>query len=295
MQSFVAETSQSEPPGLTVQLTPKANGLRGQVSNHSSATWEDVIFVFNGQFQKLGDLMPDQTVPIRLDFESTTVTGFGSYMLYQDQFNQVNEPSREITFKQSVLDGVIFNGNRPDLNDKPLLLAWQKNHSPLAIRLEGSQVNIQATSFLYYPLSLNFEGAQVVVPPGFGRMELLSTSGDASTCSYGAGLEGSYVYQGTAETKLSLPNQFYGTQPNRLDLYIRTDGSWPALPSIELYDRAEQSWVALKNAKTGFNSVQEIARFYNSADASLRVRISNNGANSGGCLFLDLALEGERL
>lgn len=295
MQSFVAETGQIEPPGLAVQLTAEPNGLRGQVSNQGSATWEDVIFIFNGQFQKLGNLMPGQTVPIRLDSQNTMVTGFGSYMLYQDQSNPAGELSREITFKQSVLDGIIFNGNRPDLNDKPLLIAWQKNNSPLAIRLEGSQVNLQATSLLFYPLSLNFEGAQVVIPPGFGRMELLSTSGDASTCSYGAGLEGSYVYQGTAETKLSLPNQLYGTQPSRLDLYIRTDGSQSALPSIELYDRIEQSWVALKNAKTGFNSIQEIAHFYNPADASLRVRISNNGVNAGGCLFLDLALEGERL
>ncbi|MBE7553799.1 MAG: hypothetical protein HS126_22260 [Anaerolineales bacterium] len=295
MQSFVAEMSQIEPPGLTVQLTAEADGLRGQVSNQSSVTWEDVIFVFNGQFQKLGNLMPGQTVPIRLDAQNTTVTGFGSYLLYQDQSNQAGELSREITFKQSVLDGIIFNGNRPDLNDKPLLIAWQKNNSPLAIRLEGAQVNLQATSLLYYPLSLDFEGAQVVVPPGFGRMELLSTSGDASTCSYGAGLDGSYVYQGTAETRLSLPYQLYGTRPNRLDLYIRTDGSWPALPSIELYDRTEQSWVVLKNAKRGFNSIQDITRFYNSADASLQVRISNDGVNAGGCLFLDLALEGERL
>lgn len=295
MQSFVAETSQVEPPGLAVHLTAEADGLRGQVSNQSSAAWEDVIFIFNGQFQKLGNLMPGQTLPIRLDAQNTTVTGFGSYMLYQDQSNPAGELSREITFKQSVLDGIIFNGNRPDLNDKPLLIAWQKNNSPLAIRLEGSKVNLQATSLLYYPLSLDFEGAQVVVPPGFGRLELLSTSGDASPCSYGAGLDGSYVYQGTAETKLSLPYQLYGTQPSRLDLYIRSDGSWPALPSIELYDRTEESWVVLKNAKTGFNPIQEITRFYNSEDASLRVRISNNGINAGGCLFLDLALEGERL
>lgn len=295
MQSFVAETSQIEPPGLAVHLAAEADGLRGQVSNQSGVIWEDVIFIFNGQFQKLGNLMPGQTVPIRLDAQNTMVIGFGSYMLYQDQSNSAGELSREITFKQSVLDGIIFNGNRPDLNDNPLLIAWQKNNSPLAIRLEGSQVNLQATSLLYYPLSLDFEGAQVVVPPGFGRMELLSTSGDASPCSYGAGLDGSYVYQGTVETKLSLPYQLYGTQPSRLDLYIRSDGSWPALPSIELYDRTEQSWVVLKNAKTGFNSIEEIARFYNAEDASLRVRISNNGINAGGCLFLDLALEGERL
>lgn len=297
MQSFVAETSQVEPPRVAVQLTAQSNGLRGQVTNQGQVTWEDVIFIFDGQFQKLGDLRPGQTAPIHLDFqEASPLTGFGSYMLYQDQSNGPNGPGREIIFKQSVLDGIIFNGNRSDLTNKPLLIAWQKNNSPLAVRLEGYQVNIQATTFLYYPLSLDFEGVQVVVPPGFGLLELLSSSGDGSICNYGAGLDGSYVYQGTAETKLSLPSQLYGIQPSRLDLYIRTDGSWPALPIIELYDRSEQSWVSLKNAKTGLNPIEDVTRFYNPADASLQVRISNNGgANVGGCLFLDLALEGKRL
>lgn len=298
MQSFVAETLPGEQPGLVVQLTSGRNAIWGQVENRSSAPWEDVAFIFNAQFQKLGNLGPGQTAKIRLDFKDSdsVISGFGSYMLYQDEFNnQASGPNREVTFKQSVLDSTIFNGNRPDLSDQPILIAWQKNNGPLRIELAGYKTDTQASTLLYYPLTLDFDSSQVAIPPGFSQLELVTATGDASTCNYGAGLDGSYVYQGTAETKLSLPSQLYHVQPERLDLYIRTDGAWPNLPTIELYDRIEQTWVLLKNAKAGANPIRDTARFYNSADASLQVRISNNGGNGGGCLFLDVALEGKRL
>ncbi|GAB4440200.1 MAG: hypothetical protein Fur0044_36720 [Anaerolineae bacterium] len=296
MQSFVAEALPGEQPGLAVQLTAERNSIWGQVENRSSATWEDLIFVFNAKFQKLGHLEPGQTAQIRLDFDDSTsiISGFGSYMLYQDEANQAGGASREVTFKQSVLDSTIFNGNRPDLSDRPILIAWQKDKSFLDIDLAGYETQTQPSTLLYYPLTLDFDSRQVVIPPGFSQLELVSSTGDASTCNYGAGLDGSYVYQGTAETKLSLPSQLYHLQPERLDLYIRTDGAWPNLPTIELYDRLKEEWVLLENAKTGSNPIHDTARFYNADDASLQVRISNNGGNGGGCLFLDMALEGER-
>lgn len=297
MQSFMAETPPGEQTELMVQLTAGRNGIWGKVENQSAGTWEDVIFIFNAQFQKLGNLAPGQTADLQLDFNDSApiISGFGSYILFQDQFNnQTGSPDREITFKQSVLDATIFNSNRSDFSDQPVLIAWQKNNSPLPIELTGYKTNTQASTLLYFPLTLNFDSPQVAIPPGFSQLELVSTSGDASTCNYGAGLDGSYVYQGTAETKLSLPSQLYHVQPERLDLYIRTDGSWPNLPIIELYDRLEEGWVLLENAQTGSNPIRDTARFYNPDDASLQVRISNNGGNGGGCLFLDLAFEGNR-
>lgn len=297
MQSFMAETPPGAQTELMVRLTAGRNSIWGTVENQSAGTWEDVIFIFNAQFQKLGNLAPGQTADLRLNFNDSApiISGFGSYMLFQDQLNnQTGGFDREITFKQSVLDATIFNSNRSDFNDQPILIAWQKNNSPLPIELTGFKTNTQANTLLYFPLTLDFDSSQVAIPPGFSQLELVSASGDASTCNYGAGLDGAYAYQGTAETKLSLPSQLYHVQPERLDLYIRTDGSWPNLPTIELYDRIEDGWVLLENAQTGSNPIHDTTRFFNPDDASLQIRISNNGGNGGGCLFLDLALEGER-
>ncbi len=295
MQSFVAETAPTEAPGLIARLAATREGLRGEVVNQSNDTWQDVIILFNAQFQKLGDIAPGQTVEVRLDFQNSGMfTGFGSYMLYQDEFNQVGGPSREITFKQSVLDSTVFNGNRLDLQSGLLLIAWRQQSSPLQVSIEGQEIDTQKTTFLYSPLSLNFDEAQVTVPPGFSTIEILSTTGNTSSCSYGPGLDGYSVYQGTAELKLSLPSSVRGVQPTHLDLSIRTDGGWPTLPAVELYDQTNQTWVSLEGAKMGLNPIAEAARFYNSEEAAMQVRLSHNDVNGGGCFFLELALEGNR-
>lgn len=295
MQSFVAETTSAEAPGLSARLTVKRGGLQGEVVNQSNETWQDVIVLFNTQFQKLGDIAPGQAVDIRLDFENSGMfMGFGSYILYQDESNQPNGPSREVSFKQSVLDGLIFNGNRFDLSDRPLLFAWRNQSSPLQVSVEGREINTQKTTFLYSPLSLNFDQAEVSVPPGFTQLENFSVTGNASPCNYGPGIEGFSVYQGSADLKLSLPNSLRHVQPTRLDLLIQSDGSWPTLPAVELYDQTNRTWVSLKEAKVGLNPIKDTARFYDQDEASLRLRLSHNDVNGGGCLFLELALEGER-
>lgn len=296
MQSFVAETEPSDKPGLMAELSPTMQGLQGQVSNHSNATWQDVIVMFEGYFKKLGDIEPGQTMPVNLDFRSLGATaGYGSYVLYQDQFNQPNGASREIIFKQSVIDSTIFNGNRPDLGDKPLLLAWRNDSGFLPVSIEGQEINTQKTTFAYSSIPVKFEGNSLAVPPGFSRIETLSTQGDASPCNYYPGLEGYSVYQGTAEAKLSLPPELRGLQPERLDLYIRTDGGWPQLPTIELFDLHSQEWVTLKNPTNGANPIRKIDRYYDTDDNALKIRLSNNGQNGGGgCLFFDLAVEGNR-
>jgi hypothetical protein len=295
MQSFAAETIPNDSPGLVAHLTAGRDSVHGQVINQSSDTWQDVVVVFYTRFQKLGDLAPGQAAEISFNFEdSGSVVNFNSYMLYQDDFNQANGPSREINFKQAVLDYTIFNSNRPELSDSPILIAWQKGGNPLEIGLEGYRIDTRQTTLLFGPLGLTFEGTQVTVPPGFSHLEVVSTTGNASTCSYGGGTVGAYVYQGTLETKLSLPKNVRQVQPDHLDLHIRTDGSWQELPNIELYDQTNGAWVFLEGAVQGPNPIPDTARFYNRDDASMQVRISNSDI-AGGCLFLELALEGERL
>lgn len=297
MQSFVAETEPAGEPGLVVELTPTLRGLHGQVSNQSNAVWQDVILTFEGYFQKLGDIEPGQNVPVNLDFQALGPTaGYGSYVLFQDEFNQPNGASRETLFKQSVIDSVIFNGSRPDLSDKPVLLAWRNASGLLPVSIKGREINTQQTTFAYSPVTVKFDDSAVVIPPGFSHIETLSAKGDASPCNYYPGMEGYSLYQGAAEIKLSLPDDFRKLQPNRLDLYLRSDGGWVQLPTLELYDRNSQKWVVLKDAQNGINPIGDIERYYDADAAALKIRLSNDGANGGGgCLFFDLAAEGKRL
>lgn len=299
MQSFVVEAAPMTAPGLVADLAAERNGVRGRLANEGILTWRDVVIVFNGQFQKLGDLAPGQTAEIELDLTKNAgaAMSFGSYMLFQEEFNRrPTGPSREVNFKQTVLDGTVFNISYNTGGRGPLLIGWLAESS-LPVRLEGQEIATQESTLLYGTLPLRFDQTEeVVVPPGFGRPEMLAMEGNSGPCNWGIGLDGYHVYQGSVETKLTLPQEFHGVQPDQLDLYIRTDGGWQTLPPIEIYDQTGQAWVQLEDAKAGANPIEDIGRFYNPEDASVQLRVSSDGQMmGGGCLFFDLALEGKRV
>ncbi len=297
MQSFVAETVPAESPGLVSQMTADRESLHGRLENQGGFTWQDVVVIFNGRFQKLGDLAPGQTaeISLTLDQNSDMMMGFSSYVLFQDEFNRPGGTSREANFKQTVLDSVLFNSFQNDLPRGPFLIGWL-NDSPLPVRVEDRAVSTQKTSLAYGTLPLTFDHSHIVVPPGFGQIETLALTGNASSCNYGRQTRGYYPYQGTVETKISLPARVRQIRPRQLDLYIYTDAGWAELPAVELYDQTGQEWILLEQARLGANPIPAIDRFYDLETASVQVRLSDKAANfnGGGCLFLDLAMEGER-
>lgn len=297
MQSFVVESTPAELPEMAVQLEAERHGIKGRLENRGTATLKDVVVIFNNQFQKLGDIAPGQAREISIDVGQMSEFrgGFGSYLLYQDEFNRPTPPGREVMFKQSVLDGAIFNQPRSGLMDGVLLLAWLED-SPVQVSVRQREVARQKRMLVFGQLPVEFEPAAggLVIPPGFSRSSALSTSGEAGTCSYGPGVEGYSVYNGTVEAQITLPTEAHGIQPGQLDLFIRTDGGWPTLPSIDLYDLAEGEWVRLETARLGVNRIETPARFYDPGQGALRVRISQDASQigaGGGCLFFDLAFE----
>ncbi len=296
MHSFVADTLPTESPNLTAQLAADRQGVRGSLVNHSSQTWQDVFVIFNNQFQKLGDITPGQTVDVKIDLSQNPneFMWFNSYMLYQDEFNGPTGPNREINFKQSVLDNTVFNGNFAQSLQGPIIIGWL-NDSLLQVQVENKEVTTRKTALVYGSLSLDFGEQHLEIPPGFTQAEILSQTGNSGQCFQGGGMVGYQVYQGSVETRLSLPPNLSNMQPTQLDLYIRSDGGWQQLPTVELYDLAAQEWIPLESANTGINPIEEPGRFYDPGSASVQVRISSDGNLGGGCLFLDLAAEGERL
>lgn len=293
MQSFVAETPVQAAPQLSTELHVSGASLRGRLTNRSNVTLKDVIVIFYNQFQKLGDLSPGQSADLALDLtqQQPFFGGINSYTLYQ--FDQTGRPGPEITFKQRVLDGVLFNMPDSDLLKGVFFLAWTED-SPLEITLEGRDVSSQKTSLIYGQLPLNFDKQQVAIPPGFSQVETLSTSGDAGICTQSFAV-GYSVFQGSAEAKISLPAVAQNVEPDYLALYIRTDGNWPVLPAIELYDSTREAWVPLEEASLGENPIEQPDRLYNQADASVQLRLSQeNPGGGGGCLYFDLAFEGKR-
>ncbi len=294
MQSFVADALPAQKPGLVAQLHPQKDGIRGQLVNQGDLTWDDVVVIFNGQFQKLGQLAPGQSAQIQLDVSQNAAmpVSFASYMLFQDGSNPPDGSNREIQFKQSVLDNAIFN-NQTISTRGPLVIGWLAD-SQLPVRVKGYETQSQKISLLYGQLPLTFTASPAAIPPGFSRTKILSMTGSSGQCNYTPGIEGFSVYQGQVEAEVTLPDSLRRIHPTRFDLYLRSDGGWINLPLIELFDYTREQWVLLKNPVMGANPIKNIERFYQADNGGLRLRVSHNDPTTGGnCLYFDLAMEGE--
>ena len=298
MQSFVAETSPALPLRLEGQIEAGRDRLTGSLTHHAGAPLLDAVVIFGSQFQKLGDLTPGQTVDLELKLDQATgITGFGSYMLFQEQVDRAGMVEYEINFKQSVIDGVIFNP--PFMGPTPavILIGWVED-SPLTVTVQGQEVSHQKTSFVYGHLPIIFDQTKVVIPPGFTKATLVKSSENISNCNQGPGREGVYFEAGQAEVKLTLPEAGRNLELSRLDLYLQSDyfeAPAEAAPNLELFDRTEQRWVPLAGAKLGVNPITNPARFFDPAEASLRARLSRpEFSQFSGCIFFNLAVEGGR-
>jgi hypothetical protein len=292
MQSFVAETTVDQQSGLIGQVRPERDAIRGELRNQGQQTWRDILVFFNGQVQRIGDLGPGQRAEVALTFADQQLLQpkFGSWWLFEDQFNRPSPPNREAQFKQSVLDSVLFAGGVSGLQGGPVLVAWS-DESPLTVSVRGREAASQKKTLLYGLLPLTFEGTEIALPPGFTQIEILETQGETGFCNE----RGHYLNRGSIEFRLALPDIVSGVQPDNLDFYITTDGGWPELPAVELYDHLEAAWVPLKDARLGANPIPEVDRYFDPPTNSIDVRVSQeNFGAGGGCLYYELAMEGTR-
>ena len=297
IQSFVAETSLPNPPQLEAQIDIDRERLTGRLVNQSPNTLEDVVIIFNMDFQKLGDIAPGQSVAIDFDFttQRDVISGFGSYMIYQDQLNQAGLESSEINFKQRVLDSTAFNQSYRQDTSGVTILGWYGD-SPLTVTLEGHDITSQKTSLVYGQLPVVFDKTHISLPPAFSRSESVLTTGQTGSCDYGTGIQGYYIDRGSAEVKLTLPDSIRQVEPKQLDLYVQTDGgAWGELPEIELYDNNSSEWITLEQPQFGQNPISQPQRYYDATSAVMRLRLSRDADQGGsGCVFVSLAFEGER-
>jgi len=104
-----------------------------------------------------------------------------------------------------------------------------------------------------------------------------------------------YLYRGSAEFDFQTPIDGQEYRLDELQLSITSDmGDWWLPPATDLYDWTSETWVQLKEPKTGVNTIRNSSRFL-SPDGIVRVRLSSDQANQGGCIFLNLGLEASRI
>ena len=148
---------------------------------------------------------------------------------------------------------------------------------------------------MYGQYPIQFDQDEVSVPPGFSQVKLLASEGEAGSCGYGPNMNGSHLYRGFVINEISLPESVRNIEPTQLVLYLSADGGWTTLPQIELLDVERKEWVSWPEAKLGRNILENPLQFYRPEQASLQIRLSQENVNNvGGCVYLELALDGKR-
>jgi hypothetical protein len=306
MQTFMTEGSWADLGQVVGALSVEDGALVGSVRNETAHTLTDAVLILGNRFSRLGDLAPGQEAPVEMDL-SNVDAGFGpplSYRLFEGELNNPGPggPPREIQLKQTVIDSVLqqsgrfgptssmaFMGGGPSTRE-PLLIGWL-DKAPPEVRVSGRRPGQQTTALLTAPLTFRLpdEGA-VSLPPGLIPGALVEMPLEGGPC--GPNGLSVYIGRGQATFEFQIPEGLHDVEVTALRLNLGSDGGWGLPPDTALYDWDGEGWAALDEPAMGLNDIPAAAPLVGD-DGRVRVRLSSEGG-SGGCLYVELGLEGTR-
>jgi hypothetical protein len=309
MQTFMSEDTWPDVGRVVADFYVEDQSVAGTVRNETDLDLRDVVVVLGNEFTRLGDLEAGQQVDVRLRVENGATKGLGpplSYRLFEDEFRQSGPsgPPRSAQLKQSVLEGVFsagrefssFSGWGGNLSKAGgyssvglFLLGWF-DEAPPYVRVGNREPAEQTTALLYAPLAYRFrESGPIAVPPGLIPGLLTQMPREGGLCGE-AGVAAVYIGRGDALFEFRLPEELQDVEVEELVLAIGSDGGWTEPPETALYSWEAEGWVTLEDPIVGRNIIHDPAALV-SHGGLVRVRLSSTG-RQGGCLFLDLGLEG---
>lgn len=307
MQAFQSESDWSDIGSLSGTLQVNQEGISGEVRNATRFTLRDVVLVMGSRHASIGDIAPGESRPVSLPIPEESgfrYSGEIGWILFEDQFSGTVAPPRELDVKRSMVNAVFQYGGvtgqnkigapatgASALSQKPVLLAWLDNFPP-EVQVNDRPVQEIATALLYQPLDYQLAaGEQVWLPVGMIPGGLVEFPVEGGNC----GPDNTSVWLGRGEAVFAyqLPESIQPITPETLRLSVRSDGGWFELPTVSLYDWSAGNWVELQGAATGVNIVDEAGRYID-AGGNIRVQLATEVNTGGGCLFVELGMQGSR-
>jgi hypothetical protein len=310
MQTFMTEGIQIDFGRVGADLKFEDEALTGTVRNETPHTLKDTALILGNHFVRLDDLGPGQEVTVTLELSNSTDRIFGqplSYAIYGDQFTQPGpgRSPREAELKRMVAESVLDQssgfspisskipwGPEGDTSRGLALLGWL-DKAPPDVSVAGRTPGQQTTALLYAPLSFHLpvEG-DLSLPPSLIPGALVGFPIEGGPCGPNNGTS-LWLQRGEAIFEFQVPEEAHDVQVEEIKLVIGTDGGgWWQPPDTTVYDWDSETWVALSDPVIGTNVIPDAANLV-SQDGRVQVRLSSEN-NQGGCLYLELGLEGKR-
>ncbi len=309
MQTFMTEGMALDFGRITGDLRVEGEQLMGSLRNETAHALTGAVLVMGNSFIRLGDLAAGQEAPVTMALSDIGSQHFGapiSWRLFEEEYTTVGSgvgpvgPPREAELKRSVLDSVFQQGGKLSMMSSVrfawqggspqglIFLAWL-NQAPPDVQLARRAPAQQTTALVYTSLSFRLaEGQRASLPPGLIPGGVIQTPIEGGPC----GPDGASVYLGRGEAvfEFQIPTAARHVRVDTLKLVIGSDGGWWQVPDTALYDWSAGDWLTLVEPILGVNVIPDPAGLIND-DGQVQVRLSSE-EGGGGCLYLDLGLEG---
>jgi len=295
MQSFAAEFTAFDMGELEAKLEVQGERVVGQITNCTGRQLYDAVVLVGSNFTRLGDIEPGAQTQVDLAMDAGTAELQGmsiSYLLFREAFENPGPsgPDRPVRLKQAILDSVFptspWSGGAksPDLT----FLAWLDDDI-LPVSVSGRQASTQRTGLLYTSIPVTFGQGQVSIPSAFLSYTIIEQTGNFYPSS--ESLCGDGVFSGVLEYQLPLGMENLDIETITMQ-FSGQESWWSGGPRISLYDWQEESWQEIKT--TGSQQIEGSERYINPTTRTVRLKIENDTANTGGCLYVQMSLKGVR-
>jgi hypothetical protein len=306
MQSFSTESQWPEFGRVDGSFQFTENALTGEIRNDTSHSLIDAVVVWGNYLKRIGDLPAGETIPITVEMDTSqgTVGGYSfGWRIYQTEMEtQTGRFPRHLELRRTILDNLsqgpgglsLMNGKMPTAQNlsEVILLGWL-SEAPPTVTVAERTPSQQTTALLYtsFPYQLPTSG-EIFLPPGSIPGQLVELPQEGGPCGMG-GSTSIYIGRGEAIFDFTVPPEFSDLEIETLKVSLLTDGGWAASPPIALYDWDDKRWLELESPQLGVNSLTYQPGMLDE-DGRLRVRLSADVNQGGGCLYLDLGLDGNR-
>ncbi len=305
MSSFAAEQIVPGSP-LQADLTLAGNMLRGEVRNTGPLPITGLVLVQNTRIAHIGDLQPNETRSVELKLDTAAPNMWGeplSWRILRGESvpNNNNMPSEPLPppmyMRDAVLNAVLSGPMGMQVPAKPMLLGWMDT-SPVPLQLDYDRAQYQHLTLVNMPVVPRYPPNEpIALPRGWLTSTVEASSPNGGQCPTSNGVLGWYAESGVITTTLQLPEDLEDFQIDSATLHRASDGPAPNDTKISVYDWSADAWSDIANMKSS-NSTQALdqpARFVGpDGTFQLRTELGDAGNNGGGCMGLDLSLEGRQ-
>lgn len=305
MQAFQSEGIWDQFGTISADLKVGQEGITGEITNNTGETIQDAYLILGTRFASLGDISPGETMDVLLSLPEETgfrYSGEIGWMLFEDSYSGAIAPPRDLDVKRTMVNSIFQYGGSmvkssvPSsggsvLSQQPVFIGWLDS-APPTVKVNNQNVQEQASALVYQTLDYELgAGPQIWLPVGMLPGSLVEYPFEGGNC----GPDNSSVWlgRGDAVFAFQIPEKAINIKPETLRLSIRSDGGWAQLPVVQVYDYSVEQWVNLEGVGTGINLIGDADRYVDPA-GNLQVKLSTDVNQGGGCLFVELGMQGSR-